>query len=51
MNMSIYHARKRKPALSDHQKQMRFLTGLSMFVSLLIMTLLFWAVNWMSRIH
>ena len=43
--MSQHAIHRRKPELSAHQKQMRFLTGLSMFVCMLVAVLLFWAVN------
>jgi hypothetical protein len=43
--MSQHAIHRRKPALSAHQKQIRFLTGLSMAVCTLMAGLLFWAVN------
>lgn len=43
--MSNHANPSRKRALSDHQKQMRFFTGLAIIVSFLIMGVLFWLVN------
>jgi hypothetical protein len=37
--------RRRKPVLSAHQKEIRFLTGLSIIVSLLCVAGIFWLVN------
>ncbi len=36
---------RRKPVLSFHQKQIRFLTGLSMGVCTLFVVVIFWLVN------
>jgi hypothetical protein len=43
--MTTHAIRRRKPNLSAHQKQIRFLTGLSVFISLLFVIALFWLVN------
>jgi len=39
------NVRRRKPVLSDHQKQIRFLTGLSVVISFLFAAGIFWLVN------
>jgi hypothetical protein len=38
-------ARRKKPTLSAHQKQMRFFTGLALFISLLFVAAVFWFLN------
>jgi len=42
--------RRRKPAPSAHQKQIRFLTGLSMLIGFLFAAAIFWLVNQASFI-
>jgi hypothetical protein len=37
--------RRKKPQLSAHQKQIRFLTGLSVVISFLFAAGIFWLVN------
>jgi hypothetical protein len=39
-------AHRRKPELSGHQKQMRFLTGLGMVIVTVIFAAMLWLVNW-----
>jgi hypothetical protein len=43
--MPNQNIRRIKPPLSAHQKQIRFLTGLSIVVSLLCVAGIFWLVN------
>jgi cobalamin biosynthesis protein CobD/CbiB len=38
-------AQKRKPKLSQHQRQVRFLGGLFLVVMILVTSLLFWLLN------
>jgi hypothetical protein len=38
-------ARRKKPELSFHQKQIRFLTGLSMAVCAALLAAMLWLVN------
>ncbi len=38
-------AHRRKPELSAHQKQMRFLTGLGMVVCMVLFAAMLWLVN------
>ena len=37
--------RRRKRSLSQHQKQMRFLTGLAIGVGMLLAAIVLWAIN------
>jgi hypothetical protein len=37
---------KRKPVLSEYQKQMRFFTGLSIVICVLFALVLFWCLSW-----
>jgi len=46
--MSHYPIYRRKPVLSLHQKQIRFLTGLSVIICSLFGFAFFWMVNWLS---
>ena len=39
-----------KPTLSDHQKQIRFFTGLAMFISFLFVGAFVWLMNQTSYI-
>jgi hypothetical protein len=43
--MAHHIAHRRKPVPSAHQKQIRFLTGLSVGISMLFIIALFWLVN------
>ena len=43
--MPNHEPRRSKPARSAHQKQIRFLTGLAVFISLLLVTAMFWLLN------
>jgi len=45
MFMSHHSTYRRKPVLSLHQQQIRFLTRLSIFVSILLFGALFWLAN------
>jgi len=40
-----HHGARRKPPLSYHQKQVRLLSGMFMFVCFLLATVFFWMVN------
>jgi len=37
--------RSKRPALSAHQKQMRFLTGLALALTIIFAVLFFWLIN------
>jgi len=43
--MTYHDIRRRKPILSAHQKQIRFLTGLAGFISFLFVAAIFWVLN------
>jgi hypothetical protein len=43
--MPYYPIRRRKRSLSEHQKQIRFWTGLSMTMSVLLFAVFFWYLN------
>jgi len=45
ITMPYHTIRRRKRSLSAHQKQIRFLTGLSMTMSFLLFVALFWFLN------
>jgi len=43
--MTYNNTRTRKPTVSAHQKQIRFLAGLLVFIGLLLVALFCWLVN------
>jgi len=43
--MPYSNARRKKPILSAHQKQMRLFTGLSILIAFLFIFAIFWFLN------
>jgi hypothetical protein len=48
--MAYHNAYRRKPCLSEHQKQIRFFTGLSVGICTLFAVVFFWLVSRLSFI-